>query len=108
MSKKGTVLWATTYSRKPGKSGYMTGFKVQENGIVADRLFQVNTPTAGGRSNNMASCPFAENLIALTESDQGNVSVWKYDNGTAKEIASVKIQDSQPNRGCCSEAVWFD
>jgi len=108
-STKGSILWVSAHSRVAGKPGYMTGFKLREDGWVDSTLFQVATPTGGGRSNNIASCPFAENLIALTESDQGSVSVWRYANGNASEVASVKIKDAaEPDKGCCSEAVWLD
>jgi carboxy-cis,cis-muconate cyclase len=93
-------------ARKPG---YLTGFRLQEDGQIIDQIFQVNTPTGGGKSNNLAACPFAENTVALTESEKGSVSLWRYDNVAVKEIASVQIQDAKgPNKGCCSEAVWLD
>jgi carboxy-cis,cis-muconate cyclase len=109
VSTKGSILWATAHARAAGRPGYMTGFKLREDGWIEGTLFQVTTPTGGGKSNNLASCPFAENLIALTESDVGSVSVWRYAEGTAKEIVNLPIKDAAlPNKGCCSEAVWLD
>lgn len=77
--------------------------------MIRDAIFQVPTPTSGGRSNNIVACPFSENEIALAEAEKGSVSVWKYANGTVRLVASVSIADSNlPNRGCCSDAVWLD
>jgi hypothetical protein len=87
----------------------MSGFSVGESGMIRDAIFQVPTPTSGGRSNNIVACPFSENAVALTEAEQGSVSVWKYVNGTARSVVSVSIVDSKlPNKGCCSDAVWLD
>jgi len=107
-SAKGSILWAAAYSRTKGKSGYMTGYKLREDGWIEKTLFQVETPTSGGRSNHISSCPSSENLLALSESDKGSVSVWKYANDTATEVANLKIGDASGNKGCCSEAVWLD
>ncbi|KAF2671897.1 3-carboxy-cis,cis-mucoante lactonizing enzyme [Microthyrium microscopicum] len=109
VSTKGSVLWATTSSKVGGKPGFITGFRLQEDGQIIDQIFQVNTPTGGGKSNNLAASPFADNMVALTESERGSVSLWRYDNVNVKQIASVQIHDAgAPNKGCCSEAVWLD
>jgi carboxy-cis,cis-muconate cyclase len=109
VSTKGTILWATSHSRTTGNPGYITGFELTETGMIYKTIFQVPTPTSGGRSNNVVACPTAENVIALTEAEQGSVSIWKYVNGTAHNVASVAIKDStSPNTGCCSDAVWLD
>lgn len=45
----------------------------------------------------------------LAESEEGSVSVWKYANGTAGEVARLVLADKDGNgRGCCSEAIWVD
>jgi len=109
VSLKGNILWATSHSRVPGQSGYITGYSLGETGAVYNPLFQVPTPTSGGRSNNVVACPWSENVVALTESEKGSVSIWRYANQTAKEVAKLDIQDAtQPGWGCCSDAVWLD
>ena len=108
VSTKGTILWATSHSHTTGQPGYLSGFELSENGMITRPVFQVPTPTSGGRSNNVVSSPFSENAVALTEAELGSVSIWKYVNGTALSVASVAIKDSTlPNSGCCSDAVWL-
>jgi carboxy-cis,cis-muconate cyclase len=109
VSTKGTILWTTSRSRMAGKPGYLTGFKLGESGAVYEMLFQVETPTSGGKSNNVIACPWSENVVALTESEKGSLSIWRYGNGTVKQLVSADIQDTQrPGSGCCSDAVWLD
>ncbi|KAF2397133.1 3-carboxy-cis,cis-mucoante lactonizing enzyme [Trichodelitschia bisporula] len=110
ISTKGTMLWASSRSRVAGTPGYLSGYSLSESGIPIRALFQVPTATSGGKSNNVAACPFSENMVALTESERGSVSIWKYNGIDAQQVASVNISDSAavPNKGCCSEAVWLD
>jgi carboxy-cis,cis-muconate cyclase len=109
VSVKGTTLWATSRSRVAGKPGFISGFSLQEDGIILGQLFQVPTPTGGGTSNIVVSNPFSDNLMALTEAEKGSVSLWKYVNRTARVVASVNIGDSgAPVNGCCSDVVWLD
>jgi carboxy-cis,cis-muconate cyclase len=103
------MIWVTSHSRIFGQPGYLSGFSLREDGLPSDFLFQVKTPNSGGRSLNVAACPFAENVVALTESEKGSVSVWKYNGTSAQMLASVDIVDSkQPNKGCCSDVAWLD
>jgi hypothetical protein len=87
----------------------MTGFKLGESGAVYEMLFQVPTPTSGGKSNNIIGSPWSENVVALVESEKGSLSIWRYANNTAKMMVSTEIKDTQRlGQGCCSDAVWFD
>ncbi|KAF2427194.1 3-carboxy-cis,cis-mucoante lactonizing enzyme [Tothia fuscella] len=109
LSTKGSILWVTAHSRTIGQSGYLSGFRLDENGLPLELLFQVTTPNSGGKALNVASSPFAESTVALTESEKGSVSVWQYKNATAVQLASVDIVDAQgPNGGCCSDVQWLD
>jgi len=52
----------------------------------------------------------SETIVALTESEKGSVSVWRYNGTTASVVASVDIVDAigGSNRGCCSDVQWLD
>jgi len=109
LSAKGSMIWVTAHSRVLGQPGYLTGFSLREDGLPSDMLFQVKTPSSGGKSLNVAACPFSENMVALAESEKGSVSVWKYNGTTAMQMASVDIVDANsPNGGCCSDVAWVD
>jgi carboxy-cis,cis-muconate cyclase len=109
ISAKGSMIWVTSHSRIIGQPGYLSGFSLREDGLPSDFLFRVKTPSSGGKSLNLAACPFNENLVAMTESEKGSVSVWKYNGTTAQQLASVDIVDAnEPNKGCCSDVAWLD
>jgi carboxy-cis,cis-muconate cyclase len=104
------MMWVTAHSRIIGQPGYLTGFSLTESGLPKEEIFQVKTPNSGGKSLNVAACPFSETIVALTESEKGSVSVWKYNGTTAAQVASVDIIDSVggSNAGCCSDVQWLD
>jgi hypothetical protein len=85
ISSKGTLLWATSYSHNSSLPGYLSAFRINELGYVSDKLLQVPTPTSGGKSNNVAACPFQENLVALAEAENGTISIWRYVPGPAQQ-----------------------
>jgi hypothetical protein len=107
-STKGTILWASARARNSGKPGYLTGYKLRDDGWIEGKIFQVATATSGGRANNLAASPFAEDLVVLAESEEGSISMYQYAGGTAKSVARLVIKDAKSNGGCCSEAVWLD
>jgi hypothetical protein len=105
------MIWVTAHSRIVGQPGYLSGFSLSETGLPTELLFQIKTPTSGGKSLNVAACPFSENTVALAESEKGSVSVWQYKAGaaTAVQLASVDIVDAtESNKGCCSDVQWID
>lgn len=84
----------------------MTAFSLSEVGGINEQLWQMKTPTSGGRSLNVAACPWSEKLVALTESEKGSVTVWQSEKGGAIQIANVGIGDGKGS--CCSDVVWVD
>jgi hypothetical protein len=108
-SKKGNFLWATSRSTDASKRGWLTGLRLGESGgVIGPPLFQVETATAGGRSNHLAASPFAENKFALAEAEVGALYVYAYANGTAGVIGSGLIGARDNADGCCSDVVWSD
>lgn len=105
MSRKGNYLWASVRSGDPTHRGWLTGFRLAEDGRVVQMLFQVETATGGGRSNRLAASPFAENKFALADAEVGALYVYGYANGTAEVLASGIIGDKP---GCCTDVVWAD
>lgn len=104
-------MYVTAHSRILGQPGYMTGYSLTEGGLPREEVFQVKTPNSGGKSLNVAAAPFSETLVALTESEKGSVSVWKFNGTRMGMVASVDIVDAiggRVNWGCCSDVVWLD
>jgi carboxy-cis,cis-muconate cyclase len=105
INSKGSLLWTSVRSRVNGRTGYINGFRLDEAGRVVETLFQLPTGTGGGKSNNLATSPFAQNLVSLAESERGIVTIWKYANGTARQVAGMRMDEGGR---CCSEVVWVD
>ncbi|KAE9961401.1 hypothetical protein BLS_002188 [Venturia inaequalis] len=110
LSAKGSMIWVTSHSRIIGQQGYLSGFSLREDGLPLPFSFQIKTRNSGGKSLNVAASPFNENMVAVTESERGSVSIYKFNGTTAQMMASVDIVDNlgKANGGCCSDAVWLD
>jgi carboxy-cis,cis-muconate cyclase len=110
VSRKGNFLWATARCADPGRRGWLTGFRLDEGGRIADApLFQVETATGGGRANRVAASPFAENRFALADAEAGALYVYAYANGSVEVVASGIIgARDKAGVGCCSDVVWSD
>jgi hypothetical protein len=104
VSRNGNFLWATVRSTDPARRGWLTGFRLGEDGRIVETLFQVETATGGGRSNRVAASPFAENRFALAEAEVGALYVYAYANGSAEVVASGAVGKG----GCCTDVVWAD
>lgn len=111
LSPKGSMMYVTAHSRVVGQPGYLSGFSLTESGLPSAEVFQVKTPNSGGKSLNVAASPFSETLVALTESEKGSVSVWRFNGTTASMLATVDIVDAPggvADKGCCSDVQWLD
>ncbi|KAI1261927.1 carboxy-cis,cis-muconate cyclase [Xylariaceae sp. FL1019] len=101
LAEGANTLWATNRARDNSKKGYITAFKLQRDGTVAEQLFLVETSTSGGFANSVAATKFDDSLAALTDNSTGFVEIW---DTTGSVVAHLDIDDGQ---GCCANAVWL-
>ncbi|KAI9663814.1 MAG: hypothetical protein M1821_007304 [Bathelium mastoideum] len=106
LSPSGAYLWATSRSRSENSTGYISAFSLSGSGSIKSQNFLLPTTSSGGTANSVATAFFSDEWVALTDSSEGFVQIWKLDtNGTSAEVvAQVDIDDG----GCCANAIWYD
>ncbi|OMP89293.1 Carboxy-cis,cis-muconate cyclase [Diplodia seriata] len=106
VAASGHFLWASARSRDETAPGYISGYQLSPTtGAIVKQLFLTNTTTSGGSANAVTPAPFSDEFVALTDTQEEFVQVWRYVNGTKAEVvARLDLQDG----GCCANAVWLD
>lgn len=109
LSSSNNLLWAST--RADNKSdwvGYVSGFALEEDGSIQERVFHVPTSSVGGTTHQTMPAPFSDEWMAFSEYPFGYVEIWRVQNGTdgmtAGPVAKVEIGDG----GCCAVSLWYD
>ncbi|KAL1640068.1 hypothetical protein SLS58_007335 [Diplodia intermedia] len=105
VAASGTFLWASSRSRDETVPGYISGYQLSSTGAIVNQLFLTNTTTSGGTANAVTPAPFSDEFVALTDTQEEFLQVWRYVNGSRAEVvARLDLQDG----GCCANAVWLD
>lgn len=105
VASSGTFLWASSRSRDETLPGYISGYSLSATGAITKQLFLLNTTTSGGSANAVTPAPFSDEFVALTDTQEEFLQIWRYANGTTAEVvARLDLQDG----GCCANAVWID
>ena len=104
VSTSGKYLWATNRGRQEGTKGFISAFRLGEEGQIEEQLFLKETATSGGSANAVTPAPFGDEWLALTDTEKGLVQIWRFDAvGISVEVvAEVGI----PVGRCCANAVW--
>jgi len=105
-SKK--YLWATARAQSNTTNyGYISCFRLKEDGAIESKLFTVPTTTTGGIANAVSPAFFSDEWVAMADYGIGYVQMWRFKDGTnptAKAVARVDIGEG----GCCANAIWYD
>ncbi|KAH7051082.1 putative carboxy-cis,cis-muconate cyclase [Macrophomina phaseolina] len=105
VAASGSFLWASARSRDESRPGYISGYSLSTTGAITKQIFLTNTATSGGSANAVTPAPFSDEFVALTDTQERFLQVWRYVNGsTAQVVARLDLQDG----GCCANAVWLD
>ncbi|KAL1616532.1 hypothetical protein SLS56_011370 [Neofusicoccum ribis] len=105
VASSGTFLWASSRSRDETLPGYISGYSLSATGAITKQIFLTNTTTSGGSANAVTAAPFSDEFVALTDTQEEFLQIWRYVNGTTAEVvARLDLQDG----GCCANAVWVD
>ncbi|KAJ7153419.1 3-carboxy-cis cis-mucoante lactonizing enzyme [Mycena crocata] len=107
ISSSGRTLYASTRSRNADFPGYISGWALNADGSLADTLFVLPTPEAGGTSNILSVSPFnntSKDMLVLTDQDTGFVALYALQNRDLVLLDRVNITGTN----CCSGSVWLD
>lgn len=104
-------LYASTRGLEPSTKGYVTVWAIDDQGLVrqdAAPLTRWQTPTSGGWANAVEPAPCLagddtdEELLALTDSEEGYVFVLVFDGKQVNEVARLMLPE-----GKAATAVWL-
>ena len=92
-------LYASTRGLKAETKGYVAIFRLKENGMLAseEALDIWETPTSGGIANAIEPAPWqteqdeSAEYLALTDSEEGWVSMLCFDGQAVREVAKVNL-----------------
>lgn len=113
VSPSGCFLYASSRARETNSTGYISAYELSSDGRIAQQLLLQPTTTSGGSANALAAAPWADSYVALTDTQERFVQIWKLErNATsaggmaveAKVVGRVDVEDG----GCCANAVWLD
>jgi carboxy-cis,cis-muconate cyclase len=93
-------MFASTRGLEPSTKGYVSAFRLEPSGLLAEPLEPLDlwqTPTSGGWANAIEPAPFrgpkGEDLLALTDSEKGFVSVLSWDGKRFDEVSRAELPD---------------
>ncbi|KAJ7903875.1 3-carboxy-cis cis-mucoante lactonizing enzyme [Mycena leptocephala] len=107
ISSDGRTLYASTRSRDANFPGYISAWTLNPDGSLADTLFTLPTPEAGGTSNILSVSPWADkskDMLVLTDQDTDFVALYELQGRSLVLLDRVNITGTN----CCSGSVWLD
>ncbi|EME45476.1 hypothetical protein DOTSEDRAFT_52743 [Dothistroma septosporum NZE10] len=112
---KPRYLYASNRGLEADTMGYVAAYRLQENGYLdSEEPIDIwETPTSGGLANAVEPAPWTKEhrdveYLALTDSQDGRVSIISFDGKKIKEVANVtlgKTDDAQVVKA--STPVWL-
>ncbi|KAF7369777.1 3-carboxy-cis,cis-mucoante lactonizing enzyme [Mycena venus] len=93
ISSDGRTLYASTRSRDTDFPGYISAWSLATDGSLADTLFTVPTPEAGGTSNILSVSPWqdkSKEMLILTDQDTDFVALYELQGKELKLLDRVK------------------
>jgi carboxy-cis,cis-muconate cyclase len=103
-SHSGKYLFATTRSNTLSIPGYISVYRLDEDGAIEKQLCLLETRSSGGHSNAVSPCPWSDEWVALTDDTVGFIEMWKWEN--EKLTCSVRCEVHEPGFGM--NAIWYD
>ena len=109
VSHSGKYLFASARGdwEDPRLKGYVTVFKLAEDGTIAKQLYQKPTSTSGGHSNAVAPSDWSDEWLALTDDEKGFVEVYRWKDEDLTMVAHLDL-DNKFAPGFAMNAIWYD
>jgi carboxy-cis,cis-muconate cyclase len=112
-SPSGKYVWASARGQDgSGKVGYISAFRLDEDGHITKHLFMQPTYTIDAGTNQVSPAFWTDEWVAMADYGHGGsagtgyVQMWRFDPEaeTLTDVAKVSIDDG----GCCANIVWYD
>lgn len=115
-SQKPRYLYASNRGLEAETKGYVAAYKLQEDGLLeSEEPIDIwETPTSGGVANAVEPAPWRKGqseeveYLALTDSQEGWVSVLSFDGKKIKEVAKVNLGKTEEGKVVMAATpVWL-
>jgi carboxy-cis,cis-muconate cyclase len=100
----GRYLFATTRSNTVGVPGWISAYRLTEEGAIESQLCLQATSSSGGHSNAVSPCPWSEEWVALTDDTVGFIEMYRWENEKLSIAARCEVHEP----GFGMNAVWLD
>lgn len=107
-------LYASTRGLQPEIKGYVAVYVLDDDGAIAGPAVEIfETTTSGGLANAIEPAPGSvsgaggEEFIAITDSEQGYVSILGFDGNKLREVAVTKLELENGEVAPAATAVWL-
>lgn len=107
-------VYASTRGLQPEARGYVAAYELNGDGTIAGPAVEVfETRTSGGLANAIEPAPGSvsgvggEEFIAITDSEQGYVTILGFDGKKFREVATTKLEGQDGEVVQVATAVWL-
>ncbi|ROV98953.1 hypothetical protein VSDG_03699 [Cytospora chrysosperma] len=107
-------MYASARGMQPETKGYVAAYELNEDGSIVGPAIEIfETSTSGGLANAIEPAPCSvsgvggEEFIAITDSEQGLVTILGFDGKKFREVAATKLEGVNGAVVEAATAVWL-
>jgi carboxy-cis,cis-muconate cyclase len=104
VSYSGKYAFATARSNSPSLTGYISAFRLDQDGKIERQMSLSPTPTSGGHSNAISPCDWSDEWLALTDDERGWLEIYHWDGQWLSRAAHCDCKEP----GFGMNAIWYD
>lgn len=103
-AQSGQYLFATTRCNTLNIPGWISAYKLAEDGSIERQLCLQATSSSGGHSNAVSPCPWTDEFLALTDDTVGFIEMYRWSNEKLEVVARCEVHEP----GFGMNAIWYD
>lgn len=103
-AQSGQYLFATTRSNTLDIPGWISAYKLAEDGSIERQLCLQATSSSGGHSNAVSPCPWTDDFLALTDDTVGFIEMYRWSHEKLEVVARCEVHEP----GFGMNAIWYD
>lgn len=104
LTSSGQYLFASSRANSFDLTGYVSAFKLGENGSIERQICLNPTPTSGGHSNAVSPSPWTDEWVAITDDQEGWLEIYRWQDEFLARVARCRVQEP----GFGMNAIWYD